>query len=473
MALDLISGRGGIELAEGDHGATEPDAGHDAARGEAAIDGLPGVGEEVESFVEAALGMGVEVGGTRGSLGASVARVGRAAVDRALGGATPPGRLVDVANDGREVAVADAGDAAAGVGAEAALSFVEVFERVAAEGADEGLARTGHRVLGVDGLEEEADGAVLGTRPIALLIDDGAQGVGVVTLEGMAEVLAAGAVDAKEDGEEEAPEMLGKLGAPERRNRIGEAVGEREERRERGLDDPEGALDGGLLGRGALALRSVFEAERVVGVAGGLGEKGFALVGDELETFAAGGGLGDDLLNEARGLVLAEREGLPETLLGSDTTDVRVLGTDRTLAPAAHRVHLGGDLGPAAEEAVSRHQAADTKVRPAVVVVGEEHGQRLLRLGQRLEVADVPELALHSRHHRLDLAPALRPVGAPERVIDQLLVEEQLERRHVAPRRERGTAIGVDALGLAVQERCTSRPAAPAHLFHYGRGGPT
>jgi hypothetical protein len=44
----------------------------------------------------------------------------------------------------------------------------------------------------VHGLEEETGGAVLGTGLVALLLDDGAEGVGVAPVEGMAEMAAAG-----------------------------------------------------------------------------------------------------------------------------------------------------------------------------------------------------------------------------------------------------------------------------------------
>jgi len=119
---------------------------------------------------------------------------------------------VGVAHDGGEVAVAEAGDAAAGVRAEAALSVAEVLEGVATEGAHEGFARAIHGVLGVDGFEEEAHGALLGAGSLALLLDDGAEGIGVLALERMGQVPAAGDVDAEEDGEKEGGERLGEVG---------------------------------------------------------------------------------------------------------------------------------------------------------------------------------------------------------------------------------------------------------------------
>src|SRR5215212_7170950 len=78
---------------------------------------------------------------------------------RSLGNATGPIAVVHVAYDGGEVAVADAHLAATGVDAKAAFGVLEVLEPVAAESPDERLARTrsGHRVLGVDGLEEETN----------------------------------------------------------------------------------------------------------------------------------------------------------------------------------------------------------------------------------------------------------------------------------------------------------------------------
>src|SRR3954462_10660899 len=111
--------------------------------------------------------------------------------------------VVDVADDGCEVAIADPDLAAARVEKEAVLGLVEILERVAAKRPDECLARALHRVLGVDGFEEQADGAVLGTGAVALLLADGAAQVGILALEGMAEVTPPGSVDAQEGRDEQ------------------------------------------------------------------------------------------------------------------------------------------------------------------------------------------------------------------------------------------------------------------------------
>src|SRR4051812_5881444 len=127
------------------------------------------------------------------------------------------------------------------------------------------------------------------------------------------------------------------------------------------------------------------------------------------------------------------------------------LERQRALAAPADRVHLGDDLGPPAVEPVGRHQAADPQVRPAMIVVREERHERALGVGHVVEVDDLPQLALHGADHRLDLAATLRAVRLAQRVIDQLLVEKLLAARDVAPRGERGTSIGVDPFGLAVE----------------------
>src|SRR5690606_9534310 len=109
------------------------------------------------------------------------------------------------------------------------------------------------------------------------------------------------------------------------------------------------------------------------------------------------------------------------------------------------------DLGPPAVEPVGRDQAADPQVRAPMIVVCEEPRERKLGLLDTVEVNDFPQLALHGADHALDLAAALRPMRLAQRVVDQLLVEELLATRHVAPRGERGAAIGVHALALAVE----------------------
>jgi hypothetical protein len=76
------------------------------------------------------------------------------------------------------------------VGAKPALGLAEVFERVAAKRANERLARALDRVLGMDDFEEQACGAVLGASAIALFLADGAEYVGILALDGMAEVTA-------------------------------------------------------------------------------------------------------------------------------------------------------------------------------------------------------------------------------------------------------------------------------------------
>src|SRR5207248_11103102 len=122
-------------------GVTDADPRELAVVDERASVGLPGVGQQVEALVEAELGVSFEIRGALGGVSAGAASVtGRAAV-RALGGAASSVALVHIADDGGEVAIADAHLAAARVGAKPALGVAEIVERVAAEGADEDLAR--------------------------------------------------------------------------------------------------------------------------------------------------------------------------------------------------------------------------------------------------------------------------------------------------------------------------------------------
>jgi hypothetical protein len=61
-----------------------------------------------------------------------------------------------------------------------------------------------------------------------------------------------------------------------------DAIDHGEDRRQRVLDRAGAALDGGLLGRCAFALRRMLEAERVACLRGGLGEVRRSAVGNEL-----------------------------------------------------------------------------------------------------------------------------------------------------------------------------------------------
>ena len=175
MGLDAVSGCDGLACAHDGDGAADPDARELTVVNEAAGVGQPRIGEQVETFVQAALGMGIEVRGALSRVGASAASVTIAPALPSLGGTACGTGVVHVADDGGEVAIADPDLAATRVGTKPALGLVEIFERVAAKRADEHLARTPHRVLGVDGLEERCEPAAqlgfdaahpLGSRPL-------------------------------------------------------------------------------------------------------------------------------------------------------------------------------------------------------------------------------------------------------------------------------------------------------------------
>jgi len=83
--------------------------------GEASCVGLPGVGEQVEAFMQAELGMGVELGGALLGGGTGSSLLALVAPSGSLGSATGSIAVVHVAYDGGEVAVADAHLAATGV----------------------------------------------------------------------------------------------------------------------------------------------------------------------------------------------------------------------------------------------------------------------------------------------------------------------------------------------------------------------
>lgn len=224
VRLDLVVGGDRFAIADERDGAVEPDACEAAVVEKATLLGAPGIGEQVESLEETAHGMGIEVSGSCGGVGAGAASFADGATVSPVGRASGVAALVRVPYDGGEVAVADARLAAAGVGAEAALGVVEVIERVAAEGADEVLARTGHGVLRVHGFKKKACGAVLGMGLVPLLLDDGAEHVGILAVERMAEVPASGEVHAQEGRDEERADVAGEVGAAQRGDGLGETV---------------------------------------------------------------------------------------------------------------------------------------------------------------------------------------------------------------------------------------------------------
>ena len=126
--------------------------------------------------------------------------------------------------------------------------------------------------MGVHGLEPQADGTIVGTRPLALLLDDGAEHVRVVTVERMAQMATTGGVDAQERGDEQRGDVPRELWLAECGHGGGEAIERGEDRRECVLERAEAALDGGLLGGGAFALGRVLDTDGVVRMLGGLGE---------------------------------------------------------------------------------------------------------------------------------------------------------------------------------------------------------
>ena len=140
MDLDAVDSGDGLACMDDGDGAAEPAARELTVVDEAAGASEPGLGEQVETFVEAALGMGIEVGGALSGLGARMASLALAAALPSICGTACHAGVVDIADDGGEVAIADADLAAARVETEAALGLVEILERVAAERPDECLA---------------------------------------------------------------------------------------------------------------------------------------------------------------------------------------------------------------------------------------------------------------------------------------------------------------------------------------------
>ena len=137
MRGDDVDGAGRVTTQEVADGDAEGNRGDGAIELEATFLGEPGGEEEVESLDEAMLWMGIEVGLVpEGGLGGAALLSGSTG-PRAVSGPSAVRSLVHVAHDGGEVAVAEAGDAATGMGTEAALGLAQILKRVATEGADE------------------------------------------------------------------------------------------------------------------------------------------------------------------------------------------------------------------------------------------------------------------------------------------------------------------------------------------------
>ena len=429
VRLDVVLGGDEFAIADEGDGAAEPDTGEAAVVEEAAPLGPPGIGEQVESLEETPLGMRIEVSRSAGGVGAGPASIGGASTVPPLDRAPGVAALVRVTDDGGEVSVADARLAAAGIVAEAALGVMEIIERVAAEGTDEGLARAGHGVLGMHSLEEEACGAVLGVGLVPLLLDDGTEHVGIPTVERMAEMPATGDVHAQEGRDEEGADVAGEVGAAQRGDGLGETVQEIEEGREGALHSTEATLNGGLLGRRALALRRVLDGERVVGILGGLSDEGLALVGDKLEAFATGGGLGDDADDEVGGLALVDGEGVEEAALAV----ADVLGADE-FEVDTEDAHVGG---VAAELRVRRGDFQVEAAGGAVVVFGWARLLGWRRSGARRTDSPRAQRALGEGNRVAEFSGGDAVLGVePIEGADDLILHSTSAHRHPADREE-------------------------------------
>ncbi len=315
VRLDDIRCGDGLAVVEDGDGAPEPDTRELTVVDEATGVWQPRLGQHVEPFVQTALGMGREFGGVLRRGGALTARLTLVAALAALGGPALGAGLVHIADDGREVAVTDPDLAAARVRTKPALGIAEVLERVAPERPHERLARARHRVLGVNAFEEQPHGAILGADARALLLDDGAQDVRVLALERMAKVTPSGGVDAQVGGDEQRRDLTRDAGLAQHRDGGGDAIEHVADRRQRLLDGAEPALDSGLRGGRAFALRRVLEAKRGVRLHGSLGEVRRALVGDQLHALAPGGRVGDRADDQVLGLALVYGERVEQAAL--------------------------------------------------------------------------------------------------------------------------------------------------------------
>lgn len=121
-------------------GAAKPDPRKLTVVDEAASVWQPGLREHVEAFVQTELGVCFEFGGTLLGGDACVTSLACDATLCSLGCTASTIALMDVSNDGGEIAIAEPHLTAARVTTKAAFGVVEIFERVAAKGMYEGFA---------------------------------------------------------------------------------------------------------------------------------------------------------------------------------------------------------------------------------------------------------------------------------------------------------------------------------------------
>src|SRR6201995_5906502 len=262
----------------------------------------------------------------------------------------------------------------------------------------------------------------------------------------MAEVTPSGGVDAQVGGDEQRRDMARDAGLAQRRDGGGDAIEHVADRRQRLLDGAEPALDGGLRGGRALALRRVLEAERGVRLRGSLGEVRRALVGDELHALAPGG--------RVEQAALAVADVLHTDELEADAEDAQVRGI-------------------AAELGVGRRRLEREPPRVAVVAWRWRRlGWRRRRRGLVRAVLPRAERALGERERGTERArgDAMLAVDAVERAHELVLhvatTQRRLAQREPAggdaeERLEHGRAL--DPLGAwpSVGDQLGHRPREP------------
>src|SRR6201995_2360951 len=240
----------------------------------------------------------------------------------------------------------------------------------------------------------------------------------------MAEVTPSGGVDAQVGGDEQRRDMARDAGLAQRRDGGGDAIEHVADRRQRLLDGAEPALDGGLRGGRALALRRVLEAERGVRLRGSLGEVRRALVGDELHALAPGGRVGHGADDQVLGLALVDGERVEQAALAV----ADVLHTDELEADAED----AQVRGIAAELGVGRRRLEREPPRVAVVAWRWRRlGWRRRRRGLVRAVLPRAERALGERERGTERArgDAMLAVDAVERAHELVLHVATTQRR--------------------------------------------
>ena len=254
--------------------------------------------------------------------------------------------FVGTADESREVAAAIADVVAMGLRLQHSFGLLQDGHWVAAQRVDEGACCARKAVQFVNVGEQESGTAVGGASVVARLLGDGGEVVGrqatasVVRGAGGASAMLVGA---QQSGDQHGGDGCGEGGTAQRGQLIGNARGEREQRPRDVFERAKCALDGGLAGGLALALRSMLGFEIVQSFARGLRHVRCALVGDGLGAWAISQRGGDGIDDPVGALVVADDDRVEQARIAA--ADVLCGDELEGHAEGAQVGGVGADLG--------------------------------------------------------------------------------------------------------------------------------